>query len=440
MAKNLPDKVKTPQDLLMDSFRDDLADIVPYLVSLLGKDRVGRFQRMSQFAVLRDMGLLNCTKKSLLLALLWCAQKNLEPGVEDGCWILPFKVKGVLTATPVPGYKGLINRAVEVGAVLKVDAYPVYEYDEFSYHYGLEPDVTHVPPKLGEDRGDMIGAYVVMVLPNGEPKFLVMDRPAIEKHRNAGAAWRNSPDSGPWKDWEEGMFLKTVIKQGLKTVPMKSDLRDLLAEDGLIETGASVAALAEAAALESGKVLPKELQGADEELVKAQEKLAASKADTSEFDALVAKEFEGLPEDEVKARYIRLEENVRLTAASKNIRKTIPMFKNFVVPYFHPYTDGKGEEKEGYWKAFLRWEADPARPWHKMGEGGEGPGQQEGGEGPDPEAPAPFDERKRAVTMECLRKIIAPADLGLEALSDISEENIVEIEAKVAAWGEKKKK
>jgi len=213
MAKNLP-TTKSPQDALQVAFKQDLANITPYLESLLGKGRVGRFQRMAQLAVLRDQNLLQATKKSLLLAILWCAQKNLEPGVEDGAWLIPFKVRGVLTVTPIPGYKGLVARAIEVGAALSVDPVAVYEHDDFYYCFGMEPDLRHVPPKLGDDRGELIGAYVTITLPNGEKKFKVMDRQQIEKHRNAGAAWRNAPDSGPWHDWEEAMFLKTVIKQG----------------------------------------------------------------------------------------------------------------------------------------------------------------------------------------------------------------------------------
>jgi recombination protein RecT len=419
----------------MEAFKKDLVDITPYLVSLLGKERVGRFQRMSQLAVLRNPDLFNCTKKSLLLSFLYCAQKNLEPGVEDGCWIIPFKVRGVLTATPIPGYKGLINRAVECGAALSIDPHVVYEHDDFYYQFGLEPDIRHIPPKLGEERGELIGCYVTITLPNHEKKFFVMDRPQVEKHRNAGAAWKNSPDSGPWKDWEEAMFLKTVIKQGLKTVPMSSDMRDLLAEDGMIEAGASVAALAQAAGME----LPEELAGADAELEAAQEKLAATKADTSEFDALVAKEFEGLPEDERKARYIRLDENVKIVA--KNMKRTVPMFKNWVVPMFHPYTDTKGAEKEGFWRAFLNWESDPARPWNQNIASVQNPDSvhqaREQATEP-PEAEVPFEDRKRAVTMECLKKVISPADVNLEAFADISPENIDDIEARVAAWQKKK--
>ena len=442
MAKNLPATKQTPQDALMEAFKVDLTNITPYLISLLGKDKVGRFQRMAQLAVLRNPDLLLATKKSLLLALLWCAQKNLEPGVEDGCWLIPFKVKGVLTVTPIPGYKGLLNRAVEIGAALSVDPVGVYENDDFYYCFGLEPDLRHIPPKLGTERGALIGAYVTITLPNGEKKFRVMDREQIEKSRNAGAAWRNAPESGPWKEWEEAMLLKTVIKQGLKTVPMAADLRDLLSEDGMIEAGASVAALAGAAAAETGKELPDDLKGSDEELEMAQEKLAATKADTSEFDALVAKEIEWLPEDVARARMIHLDENIKLVA--KSLKKTVPMAKNFIFEqgWFYPYKNSKQEPREGFWKTFLAWEAHPDRPWFDGGSEPTKAGKEENGAAAiPPEGKLSFEDRKKTLVMAILKPPIPLADLELANLGeDITEENIGDIEVRVQAWTPPKKK
>ena len=440
----------------MEGFKEDLVQIVPYLESLLpGKGAVARFQRMAQFAVLRDPKLLECTKKSLLLALLWCAQKDLEPGVEDGCWLIPFKGKVV----PVPAYKGLLNRAVDVGAVLSVDPVAVYENDEFFYCFGLEPDLKHTPPKLGTARGELIGAYVTITLPNGEKKFKVMDRDQIEKIRNSGAAWKAAPNTGPWADWEEAQFLKTIIKQGLKTVPMRSDFRDLISDDGMIEVGAGVGALLTSAGTEVPESLKGEdLEGAasgtdtaDQQAEAAKAKIEKEKLDTAAFDALVATELAPLTAEAAKLRLIHLEENLKITA--KNTKKTVPAFKVYAAPYFHPYVNDKQEPKEGYWKVFLAWEAAqyPPPPVEDPGpEQDPGPGTGAGeGEGPegDPgpgEAVSPgtiitFEDRKRAATMECLKKILPPADLNLEKLADISPDNIDEIEAKIKAWEPKKK-
>jgi|WetSurMetagenome_2_1015567.scaffolds.fasta_scaffold01177_24 recombination protein RecT len=443
MAKNLPARAESPQEVLMNGFKSDLKDITPYLETLLGKGGVPRFQRMAQFAVLRDRNLLEANKHSLLLALIWCAQKGLEPGVEDGCWLIPFKGK----VTPIPAYKGLVNKAVQLGAALSMDPVAVYAHDDFYYCFGLEPDIRHVPPKLGDDRGDLVGAYVTITLPNGEKKFRVMDRASIEKIRNSGAAWKAKPDSGPWHDWEESMFLKTVIKQGLKTVPMAADMRDLISDDGMIEAGSGVAALLEAA----GAELPEGLKGADDleegqdAAAKAQAKIEQDKKDTAEFDGLVQTELAGLTAMEAQARLLHLEENLKLSAKNtKSCKGSVVEFKKLAAPLFHPYVNAKQEPKEGYWKTFLGWEATtypPAdQPVVESGQGHEGNPAADPGDAISPGAIITFDDRKKALTMEILKHPIPMADLEITGLSEIVPENIDDIEARVKGWVPPKKK
>src|SRR5208337_2993802 len=119
-----------------------LQAIVPY------KGGPERFRQMTLLAIMRNSDLLACDRKSLLLAILWCAQKDLEPGVEDGCWLVPFKVKqrdGSFRkiVTPIPGYKGLIKKAVETESIRYVDVFPIYAEDKFSYHLGMDPVIFH---------------------------------------------------------------------------------------------------------------------------------------------------------------------------------------------------------------------------------------------------------------------------------------------------------
>jgi recombination protein RecT len=420
--KNAPIKPQSAQDVLVIGFRKDLTNITPYIEALLPKHMVQRFLRMAQLAVMRDGKLLECTKKSLLLALLWCAQRGLEPGVEDGCWLIPFKGK----VTPIPGYKGLIAKAIEVGAALSVDAFAVYEHDEFFYCFGLEPDLRHVPPKLGDDRGKMVGAYSLITLPNGEKKFRVMDMKDIERIRGLSAGWKNAPDSGVWHDHPEAMALKTVIKQGLKTVPMREDLRDLLSDDGMIEAGGAVGALLAGA----GQEVPDDLKEGPEDLEEAQGKGAGP--DTTLFDGLVESELGGLPEDEKATRRAHLAENLRLSA--KNTKKTVPAFKEYAAGYFHPYENTKGEAKDGYWQTFLAWEATNYPPQPEPGFGPAGLTLKVA----DPEHV--FAERKQALVSAILQKAIPLPDLELVNWGDVTPENIDSLEEVVKNWTVKVKK
>src|SRR5208337_4246225 len=198
MSKDLERK-QTPQDAMLAAFQEDMAQIVPYLQSLLPwKGAVERFVKMTRMAVMRNPDLLKCNRKSLFLSLLWCAEKSLEPGVEDGVWLIPFK--GVVQ--PITAYKGLIKRAIDTESVKDVQPYAIYQNDEFEYTLGTDPQIVHKPPKIGLERGDLIGAYLVVTMPDGDKRFSPpLDKASIEKARNAGAAWKAKPGTGPWHDW-----------------------------------------------------------------------------------------------------------------------------------------------------------------------------------------------------------------------------------------------
>ena len=334
MSKDL--EKKDPRTALMEAVKTDLENITVYLETLLPfKGAVERFKRMTITAIMRDPKLLEANRTSFLLALIWCAVKDLEPGVDDGVWLIPFNVKNVLKVVPIVAYKGLIKKAVETESVTDVQAYGIYEKDDFDFTLGLDPVLNHKPPKLGLARGKLIGAYVVITKPDGTKRFEVIDRETAEKIRNAGAAWKNKPGEGPWADWEEQMFLKTVIKRGLKLIPVKPAFRDLLTDENRLEGGASVAALLQEVRddLPAGLVEP-------EEAVKPKE------PDTAAFDKLV--EAQNPPPE----RLSHLQESLASWAAIKKM--TVPQAKEFLAPYFHAVD---GDAAKGYWPVFLAWEA-----------------------------------------------------------------------------------
>jgi recombination protein RecT len=375
MSQNVPQttqKGQSPQDALMTALKDDLEDITPYLEKLLPhKGQIGRFVQMTLVAVLRDPNLLICNRRSLLLALLWCAQRDLEPGVDDGCWLIPYKK----IVVPVPGYKGLIKKAVETETATDVQPYGIYKNDDIEFGLGLDPYLRHQPPKLGLERGELIGAYVVITKPGGSKRFHVMDRPAIEKIRASSASWQSDPEKSIWTKWEDAMFLKTVIKQGFKYLPVKSAFRDLLADDGRIEAGEAVAAL-----LREGQAeLPPGLETGEEEPPPAPEPI-----DTSGFDKLLDEKLKTISSaDEYKLRHQRVEEFVTETAASQKKAKVLPaQVKVKAAANF-----------AGFWTAFEAWEAKkyPAPPSAPAAAGSGTPQHSPSGEEPPPPAGASPD-------------------------------------------------
>ena len=435
--KNAPARPASPQDALMDGFKKDLEQVNPYINALVPyKGGVEKFRQMTLLALVRSPGLLQADRKSLLLAILWCAQKDLEPGVEDGAWLIPFKGKVV----PIPAYKGLIKKAVETGSALDVDPQAVFENDDFSYTLGLEPDIRHIPPRLGDDRGALVGAYVVITLPNGDKKFRVLDRPSIEKIRNAGAAWKAAPDSGPWHDWEEAMYLKTVIKQGLKTVPVKPAYRDLIYDDGRIEAGSSVAALMH----EAGVDLPKELEAPDLGPETRPKDEPGPKLDTSAFDHAVKKlkwDKETLARlDKWLAATAKGASTAASTRDGREVTITPDMIKVSCGNRFEEFLTKFKEWQEVTYPAA---EAPPVAPGAEGGPAEKAEAEAAAGdEGPEQEPaaePRPLEARRQAVWDQVINKGIPLASLAVldppvSAPGHITEQNVAEAEELVATY------
>ncbi len=336
MSKDLQ-KAQSTSQTLMTTFKAELQKVVPYLQTLLGSDEmVDRFVKMTHLALMRDQKLLQANQKSLLLALIWCAYRDMEPGVEDGVWLVPFK--GMVT--PIPAYKGLIKRATSTDSVKNVTARPIYQHDTFKFQYGLEENLVHVPA-FGPEKGELIGAYAVFILPDGSKHFHVMARAEIEKIRNSSAAWKAAPNSGPWKEWEEPMFLKTVIKQGFRTIPVKDKLRELIRDDNKLEVGTTIESLLQ----EAGQELPE----LPEETPEPEKEEAL---DTSKFDKLVEEKFATIKEaEEYKRQYHLLQTFLETTAAGQKKKMTVPQLKVMAAGMF-----------DSFWDAFEKYMAKQTPP------------------------------------------------------------------------------
>lgn len=175
-----------------------------------------RFTRIALTAVSSNPKLQACTQMSFLAALMNSAQLGLEPNTPLGeAYLIPYEKHGVPECQFQLGYKGLIKLAHNAGCT--VDAHEVYEHDTFSYEYGLEPKLKHIPA-LG-DRGNVI-AYYAIWKKDGQYGFIVASKDDIEKHARK---YSKSFSSGPWQTSFDEMAKKTVLKQALKYAPLSSD-------------------------------------------------------------------------------------------------------------------------------------------------------------------------------------------------------------------------
>jgi len=190
-----------------------------------------RMIRLMQTCFRTTPKLLECDKTSVVLSIVQAAQLGLEPGTPLGqAYLIPRKLKGVLTCTMMPGYRGLLDLARRSGKIKSVEARVVREGDEFRYAFGLTPVLEHRPLVDGTP-GAMLYAYAVIHLKDGGVQFDVMTRADIERIKEIVKKQNGGTLDGPWTSHEEEMWKKTVLKRALKLAPASIEFANAAAVD-----------------------------------------------------------------------------------------------------------------------------------------------------------------------------------------------------------------
>ena len=129
--------------------------------------------------------------------------------------------------------KGLMDLAYRSGEISVIQAHTVYENDEFSYEFGLNPQLTHKPAV--KDRGEPIAFYAMFKTKDGGYGFDVMSVDDVKNHAKKYSKSYGS-DYSPWKTNFVEMAKKTVLKQVLKYAPLKSDFARQVTADESVKT------------------------------------------------------------------------------------------------------------------------------------------------------------------------------------------------------------
>ncbi len=192
-----------------------------------------RFIRTVVTAVQMNPKLLEADRRSLFGACMKAAQDGLMPdGREAVLNIYPTKIKGpggdywADMVQFLPMVRGLLKAMRNSGEVASVDAAAVYERDHFRFVRGDDPRIEHEPYLGAEEAGDVVAAYVIVKLVNGETHREVMSKRDIEKVRAASKA----PNGPGWAKWYDQFAIKSVVKRAYKLLPSSSDRLDRVIE------------------------------------------------------------------------------------------------------------------------------------------------------------------------------------------------------------------
>lgn len=181
-------------------------------------------------AVQANPELLNCNTASVINSFMRMASLKFMPSEVSGeAYVLPYKSKNGMVAQFQLGYQGLVTLFYRAG-VRSIASEIVHKKDKFTYVNGM---VEHAPDVFSSDRGEAIGAYVIVELQGGGKVSKVMSKAEILA---IGQKFSKSftSDYSPWNpknDPQLWQWKKTVLKQCAKLVPKNETIYKAIAAD-----------------------------------------------------------------------------------------------------------------------------------------------------------------------------------------------------------------
>lgn len=248
--KEQVDKQKPMKDLrsLIIQSANDLKSALPEHL------RAERLVRIALTNLRTNPDLVKCTQESFLGALFTSAQLGVEP-IAGRAYILPFqnnrkKADGtwhkVWEAQFMLGYKGVSDLFYRHEKAVMLSWGIVKMKDEFSYEYGTEAYLKHIPGT--GDRGGPVAYWIMATLSNGGKSFMVMSHEECmahgQKHSKTWVSkeWSNEKKqmvdcephfvkSSPWITNPESMCLKTTFVQLAKILPLSYEVQRAIEAD-----------------------------------------------------------------------------------------------------------------------------------------------------------------------------------------------------------------
>lgn len=226
------------------AYKDQIANIIPARIP------AERLIVVFSTVVSRNQDLKVCSPASLVGCLMQASilNLNIEPALGH-CFMIPRENKYTHTkeANFQIGYKGYISLMYRIPRVVSVWADVIRENDLWDYSRGSGAPPVHKYPKIGSDRGPLVGAYCSVQIappidhPSLKPTFIVNEMWAedILKHKKFSQAAHS--DKSPWNfrmnkdsdegDWEEKMWIKTAVIGVTPMLPFSSTIVTAVASD-----------------------------------------------------------------------------------------------------------------------------------------------------------------------------------------------------------------
>lgn len=186
--------------------------------------------------------LKECTPESFIGAIMQASILGFQPVNALGqCYFIPYNNKkiGKREVQFQIGYRGMLDLARRSGEIQTIYAQVVYTNDEFSFEFGLNPTLKHIPAPA--ERGELRYVYAVVKFNNGGYAFEVMSKTDVEAIRKRSQSQQTYPNGKPipsekplgiWLSDYPEMAKKTVLRRVLKYCPLSVDVLSKVQSDG----------------------------------------------------------------------------------------------------------------------------------------------------------------------------------------------------------------
>lgn len=203
-------------------------------------------------AMRRNPKLLECSQDSIVGSIMTAAMLGLEPSGPLGHGaLIPYWNKrlnggrGAYECQFQPMYQGLLDLARRSGFIKDVQLRPVFKGDRYSYRFGLEPTIEHVPMEgEGADNPDRepTNVYAIIRLTSGGIQWDQMSfAQALAHGKRYSPSWdalkKEFKPGSVWADNPLAMALKTILKIVLKLCPKSPELAAAIQMDDSADYG-----------------------------------------------------------------------------------------------------------------------------------------------------------------------------------------------------------
>jgi len=194
--------------------------IAEFAKALPASIKSAAFSRIALTTIKSKEAFAKCDPRSLVAALMQCAQLGLVP---DGrrAHLIPFGN----TVNVVIGYQGLLELARNTGQISTVTVEAVKDSDEFSW------DTGQIKHKIDfrNPRGEAYAYYAIVTFKDGSQQASVMTTDEVIAIRDRSQSYQASQKYGkdsPWSSSFDEMAKKTVFRRLAKWLTLSSERFD----------------------------------------------------------------------------------------------------------------------------------------------------------------------------------------------------------------------